>query len=71
LAGVSPRADADRATLEDQLPALVHVLEIGEAEAEWARRARSPAGLASTNSCTTSGAGAAYRALPTRLSMRD
>jgi hypothetical protein len=30
--------DSGRATLEDQLPALVRVLEVGEAEAEWARK---------------------------------
>jgi hypothetical protein len=43
----SPRADTARmlssrrpgqATLEVQLPALVRVLEAGEAEAEWARK---------------------------------
>ncbi len=30
--------DAGRVTLEDQLPALVRVLEVAEAEAEWARK---------------------------------
>lgn len=30
--------DAGGVTLEDQLPALVHVLEVGEAETEWARK---------------------------------
>ena len=27
-----------KSTLEDQLPALIRVLEIGEAEADWARK---------------------------------
>ena len=30
--------DSGRVTLEDQLPALVRALEVGEAEAEWARQ---------------------------------
>jgi hypothetical protein len=35
---VLSQRDSSRSTLEDQLPALIRVLEIGEAEAEWARK---------------------------------
>jgi hypothetical protein len=35
---VLSQRDTGRSTLEDQLPALIRTLEIGEAEAEWARK---------------------------------
>jgi hypothetical protein len=35
---VLSQRDSGRSTLEDQLPALIRVLEIGKAEAEWARK---------------------------------
>jgi hypothetical protein len=35
--------DSGRSTREDQLPALIRALEIGKAEAEWARKRKSGA----------------------------
>lgn len=35
---VLSQRDTGKSTLEDQLPALIRVLEIGEAEADWARK---------------------------------
>lgn len=35
---VLSQRDSGRSTLEDQLPALIRTLEIGEAEAEWSRK---------------------------------
>lgn len=35
---VLSQRDTSKSTLEDQLPALIRVLEIGQAEADWARK---------------------------------
>jgi hypothetical protein len=41
---VLSQRDTSKSTLEEQLPTLIQVLEIGKAEAEWTRRGRAPLG---------------------------
>ena len=50
---VLSQRDTGKSTLEDQLPALIRALEIGQAEADWARKECGPNSAADMLLCDT------------------